>query len=170
MQPTASDFWGIVFPAYLGAAGAIISGAVAAWALMREIRTRRGLREVASGQNAEQSSRSTESFIAAKSATDAFLLSVTGEREQSSPVSWVLVDYGLYHKALRNVSSTPARITRIKQLNGEMNLYYRFLPTTIDPGAELRVERTPGGPAVIATEFAWTEPGTEGERSVVFYL
>ena len=44
---TWQDFWSTILPAYLGALGSIAASTVAVAAFVRDLRTRRGLKEVA---------------------------------------------------------------------------------------------------------------------------
>ncbi|MCD2440863.1 hypothetical protein LQ757_01110 [Agromyces sp. SYSU K20354] len=167
--PQPTDFWGVVFPAYLGAAGAIISGGVAAWALIREVGTRKGLAEVARDANraaavsgpprAIQNLGAATAAAAREEAKDETPTATQASRSTSRDVNpWEIHTLRRGHYILRNASERPTTLTGFDTA-GHIVIPFS-MPLTVQPGEgyEFYVHHVAGGPAILTVEFRWEAP------------
>lgn len=145
---TLEQFWASAFPAYLGAIGSIAASAVAVVAFIREIRTRKGLTEVA------QATFETIQ-VTTSPPTVAPLSTPTGGNE---PLE--LVTHG-HQTVIRNLTQQPVEITDIRVPSGGKLLTLRStFPGTVEPGEAFGfiVHDLLGGPAIAALLVEWRTP------------
>lgn len=151
-------FWASVFPAYLGAIGSIAASAVAVVAFIREIRTRKGLTEVA-----QATSETVE--ISTLPPAVAPLTTRTGGTE---PLE--LVTHGR-QTVIRNLTQLPVEIIDIRVPSGGKALTLRSaFPGTVEPGEGFGfiVHDLLGGPAIAALLVEWRTPDGATRMSKFF--
>lgn len=159
-QTEAPDFWGVVLPAYLGALGAIISGGVATFALIRDIGTRKGLATIAQDANDRAVARPID-----VPAAPAVAAPVAGRdappplpgRPHKVPFEIRTLTRGLY--VLRNVTDHPVRLLGISTAGRTQATFSFDLPLEIAPGEgyELHVHHPLGGPAIVTVTFTFED-------------
>lgn len=143
-------FWANVFPAYLGAIGSIAASTVAVIALIRDLRTRKGLREVAQTASSTVDLPRDAPSIAPRSpepAGDQPLALITGRRRT----------------IIRNLTREPVEIIDVRIPSGGKSITLAHpLPMIVQPGEgiglTLRDQLT--GPALAAMLVEWA--GTDG--------
>lgn len=145
---TWEQFWASVFPAYLGAIGSIAASAVAVVAFIREIRTRKGLKEVA------QSTSETVAISTSPSAVGPLRTPPGG----TEPLE--LVAHGR-QTVVRNLTQQPVEIIDIRVPSGGKALTLRSaFPGMVEPGEGFGfiVHDLLGGPAIAALLVEWRTP------------
>jgi hypothetical protein len=152
-------FWASVFPTYLGAIGSIAASAVAVVALVRDIRTRKGLNEVAQSASVTIDVPSSEPSIAPRlDASDA-----------GQPLE--LVARGT-HTVIRNLTQQPIEIVDIRVPSGGKAITMRTeFPGVVQPGEGfgLIIHDLLGGPAIAAMLVEWRS--TDGQlRLTKFFV
>lgn len=138
-------FWASVFPTYLGAIGSIAASAVAVVALVRDIRTRKGLKEVAQSASVTIDVPSSEPSIAPR----------LDHADAGGPL--VLVAHGS-QTVIRNLTEQPIEIVDIRVPSGGKATTLRTeLPGVVQPGEGfgLIVHDLLGGPAIAAMLVEW---------------
>ncbi|WP_128218512.1 hypothetical protein [Microbacterium enclense] len=147
----APDIWGEIVPAYLGGVGGVLAGGVAAWALVRDISTRRGLAEVAKAANDLESPSRNAAIIAAGDDFEFLNFARTS--------------------MFRNASASGITVQGIRDLTpGVRFTAEKPLPTVLKPrqGVSIRVKRSVGAAAVGTLEVTWTDPQGETLKSEFF--
>ncbi|MFF2275988.1 hypothetical protein [Agromyces sp. NPDC058126] len=171
-----TDFWGVVFPAYLGAVGAIVSSGVAAWALIREIGTRKGLTEIAREANKSDLGDPHSAVVAMGQAAQEAAewrdtqdepvhpLRTTSTYRRQTPASpWEIRTLRRGHYILRNATDHPVTLLEMAS-ESPANITTLFSwPLTVHPGEgyEFRVHHVLGGPAIITVVFTYELPNGE---------
>ncbi|MFG6490817.1 hypothetical protein [Microbacterium sp. P03] len=144
-----SMFWASVFPAYLGAVGSIAASAVAVIAFLRDIRTRKGLNEVAQSSSTTTDAPTNEPSIVPR----------LGTSDQTQPLE--LVAHGS-QTAIRNLTEHPIEIVDIRVPSGGKTITLRSeFPGVVQPGEGfgLIVHDLLGGPAIAAMLVEWRGVG-----------
>jgi hypothetical protein len=159
---TWQDFWGSTFPAYLGALGSIAASTVAVAAFVRDLRTRRGLKEVA------ESSASSVEIVRSDASEQEHLPSVApgvrGSRAdpgRDDEPRLELTTHG-ERTVLRNGGPQPISIADVSIPSGGKRLMLtEALPARVEPGEGFGfvVSELMGGAAVAALQVRWTDSG-----------
>jgi hypothetical protein len=159
---TWQDFWSSTLPAYLGALGSIAASTVAVAAFIRDLRTRRGLREVA------ESSASSVEILRSDASGEEHLPSVApgvrGERVDRGRDDEPRLELTTQGKqtVLRNAGPRPISITDVSIPSGGKRLTLpEALPTQVEPGEGFGfvVSELMGGAAVAALQVRWADSG-----------
>lgn len=156
---TWQDFWSTILPAYLGALGSIAASTVAVAAFVRDLRTRRGLKEVAEA-----------------SATTVEILPDGAPREDGRPsiapgrpddVDGAVADEPRLELAthgrqtvLRNAGPQPISITHVSVPSGGKRLVLTdAVPARVEPGEGFAfvVEELIGGAAIAGLQVRWAD-------------
>jgi hypothetical protein len=155
---TWESFWASVFPAYLGAIGSIAASAVAVVALVRDIRTRKGLNEVAQSASSTVELPEDRATILPRSGDahggDALELLTRGRRT-----------------AIRNLAPDPVEILKVSVPSGGKSVTVPAgLPAAISPGEGLAVvvRELWSGPAIAAVRVEWRDPAGRTSVSTFF--
>lgn len=138
-------FWASVFPAYLGAVGSIAASAVAVIAFLRDIRTRKGLNEVAQSSSTTTNVPTNEPSIAPR----------LERSDQTHRLE--LVTHGP-QTVIRNLTQHPIEIVDIRVPSGGKTITLRSeFPGVVQPGEGfgLIVHDLLGGPAIAAMLVEW---------------
>lgn len=152
--------WGTVVPAYLGALGTIAASTIAAIALIRDTRTRKGLNEIAQVANevTEATADQTRESIA------------YAAREPARESGLHLMTHG-DQTVLRNMTSGRITISSMDVPSGGKTLTMRVaLPAEVEAGEGLGfiVHDLLGGPAIAALEVSWVNERGVPQRSRYF--
>ena len=174
-----TDFWGTVFPAYLGAVGSIISGIIALVALLVSIQSRGGLRSIQSSLNAANGTEIVESRSAASNFSSAGTLTgqasrVTNGEVIRAPVLWGVERDGRHYRLVNRSTTTAAELTAAEDVTDGGDGAFQVpldLPVRVEPGGSLpfSIEKTLVSPAVTAVRITWSEESLE-PRSVTLYV
>lgn len=151
-------FWASVFPAYLGAIGSIAASAVAVVAFIREIRTRKGLKEIA------QSSSAT---VELPQSTPTLLPGFADPRV-AQPLELVAQRRGT---VVRNLTPEPIEIIGIRVPSGGKEVTFTSaLPSVVRPGEGLGfiVRDLMEGPALAALLVDWSAADGKAYQSRFF--
>lgn len=151
-------FWASVFPAYLGAVGSIAASAVAVSAFIRDIRTRKGLNEVAQSSSVTTDVPDHEPSIAPRGQA----------LDRTQPLE--LVARGS-QTVIRNLTQEPIEIVDIRVPSGGKAIALRSeLPGAVQPGEGfgLTVRDSLGGPAIAAMLVEWR--GADGRRRLTRFF
>ena len=159
---TWQDFWSSTLPAYLGALGSIAASTVAVAAFIRDLRTRRGLKEVA-----ESSASSVEILRSDASEQERLPSAAPGvranrvDRGRDDEPRLELTTRGK-QTVLRNAGPIPISSTGISIPSGGKRLMLpEALPARVEPGEGIGVvvSELMGGAAVAALHVRWVDSG-----------
>ena len=157
---TWQDFWSTTLPAYLGALGSIAASTVAVAAFIRDLRTRRGLKEVA-----ESSASSVAILPSGASHAESMPSIAPGPAAEdvggvpAEEPRLLLTTRGKL-TVLRNAGPEPISIAHVSIPSGGKRLVLSDpLPARIEPGEGFSfvVEERMGGAAVAALQVRWTD-------------
>ena len=141
MAREATDFWGIVFPGYIGAIGGAVSSVVGVVAFVLSLRNRNGVKQIAGVLNARAG---VEEAAAGTRAVP------------SASVSWRVERAG---RMLRLANRSAAAATLLSLVGASTEVP---LPVEVGAGGSIpfAVERSLVAPTVTAVEVEWTEAGS----------
>ena len=154
MAPEVTDFWGIVFPGYIGAIGGAISSVVGVVAFVLSLRNRNGVKQLAGSLNAAAGVEEASTAAAGAEPRAA----------ASGAVSWRVERDGRMLR-LANRSTVPATLRTLVGASTAVPL-----PAEVGAGGSIpfSVERSLVAPTVTAVRVEWTEAGAP--RSVTLYV
>lgn len=158
---TWQDFWSSILPAYLGAVGSIAASTVAVAAFVRDLRTRRGLREVA------ESSATSVAVLSGDATREESLPSIAraraGRIDGGTEGGWLLeLTTSGRRTVLHNAGPGAISLTHVGIPSGGKRLVLPGpLPARVEPGEgfAFTVDELMSGAAVAALEVRWTDSG-----------
>lgn len=174
------DFWIANFPTWAGAIGSIAAAVLALVAILRDIQTRKGVRNVAAGTApstdiqegsasdsadvADQAAPQTPRDLEAEEAAMRDLIrrvtqfSDLRARPASQSSGAILLSQPTHKaKMIENVSDLVITVYSIDQVDGGDDIVAPGLPRELAPGEALRfgVDRSLASPTVIAADVRW---------------
>lgn len=177
--PSVTDFWGIVFPAYLGAAGGILSGVIALIALFVSIRNRGGVRSIQNSLNSANGTEVVETHSGTANLSSSVTLTAEGSAsmnasDSTAPVLWGVERDGRRYRLVNRSTATAAVLISAEDVSEDGDNAFQMLPelpVRVEPGASLPfiIEKSMVSPAVTAIRITWTE-GASPARSVTLYV
>jgi hypothetical protein len=140
MAQEATDFWGIVFPGYIGAIGGAVSSVIGVIAFVLSVRNRNGVKQIAGALNARAGVE--ESGVGARAVS-------------SESVSWRVERAG---RMLRLANRSAAAATLLSLVGASTEVP---LPVEVGAGGSIpfSVDRSLVAPTVTAVLVEWTEAG-----------
>jgi hypothetical protein len=140
MAQEATDFWGIVFPGYIGAIGGAVSSVVGVIAFVLSLRNRNGVKQIAGVLNARAGIEET---------------GVGARALPSESVSWRVERAG---RSLRLANRSAAAATLLSLVGASTEVP---LPVEVGAGGSIpfSVDRSLVAPTVTAVLVEWTEAG-----------
>lgn len=146
--PIPTDFWGIVVPTWLGAAGSIAASAIAVIAYVNSRSAKSGVQELGDSLNRVPTINTT--------ATGTLHIGGTATATTQPRVVWAF-EHNDNVGTFRNESGALMTVTDISGSRGvDLTLRYE-LPLSVPPTAMFRVNvhRILGGPAVTGITLEW---------------
>lgn len=137
------EFWETIFPTWLSGVGGLIAAAVATWTLIREVSTRKGLRQVVEIANKEPAVESTSVE------SDPAPISNPAPKP---PFALRLKTVSPGRVLMRNIARDPITIRGFDTNSEGVKFVHNFaLPLTIQNGEgyEFEVRKPVGGPVIV---------------------
>jgi hypothetical protein len=159
---TWQDFWSSTLPAYLGALGSIAASTVAVAAFIRDLRTRRGLKEVA--ESSASSVEIVRNDASGEERPPSAAPGLRGDRADPGRDDEPRLELTTHGKqtVLRNAGPQPISIEDVSIPSGGKRLMLaEALPARVEPGEGFGfvVSELMGGAAVAALQVRWADSG-----------